>query len=40
MKTDITKTGTRTIVGALTDAKLGAQRYFLSNFYDGRTEVN
>ena len=37
MKTDITKLGTRTYLGILNDAKIGVQRYFLSNFYDGRT---
>lgn len=38
MKTDFTKTGRRTISGALKDAKVGVQRYFLGNFYDSRTQ--
>lgn len=40
MKTDFTKTGKRTTKGALKDAKVGVQRYFLGNFYDSRKEVN
>lgn len=35
MKTDVTRTGTRTKVGALQDARIGVTRYFRNNFLDG-----
>ncbi|PHH86930.1 hypothetical protein CDD83_9569 [Cordyceps sp. RAO-2017] len=35
MKTDVTRTGQRTKVGALQDARIGLTRYFLNNFRDG-----
>lgn len=35
MKTDVTRTGTRTKVGALQDARIGVTRYFRNNFFDG-----
>lgn len=36
MKNDFTKTGKRTLGGAIKDAKVGVQRYFMGNFYDSR----
>jgi hypothetical protein len=36
MKTDFTLLGKRTLKGVLKDAKIGVNRYFLGNFYDGR----
>ncbi|KAF4592386.1 phosphoinositide phosphatase [Ophiocordyceps camponoti-floridani] len=35
MKTDVTRTGHRTRVGALQDARIGVTRYYLNNFRDG-----
>lgn len=35
MKTDVTRTGTRTNVGALEDGRIGVTRYFKNNFLDG-----
>lgn len=35
MKTDVTRTGKRTKMGALQDARIGLTRYFLNNFRDG-----
>eukprot|EP00922_Rhytidocystis_sp_ex-Travisia-forbesii_P062065 GHVS01091902.1.p1 GENE.GHVS01091902.1~~GHVS01091902.1.p1 ORF type:complete len:844 (-),score=175.40 GHVS01091902.1:280-2811(-) len=35
LKTDFTRTGRRTVVGALMDGKHSVQRYFLNNFSDG-----
>ncbi|KAI5467389.1 SacI homology domain-containing protein [Mariannaea sp. PMI_226] len=35
MKTDVTRTGTRTKVGALQDGRIGLTRYFRNNFLDG-----
>ena len=35
MKTDVTRTGTRTKLGALQDGRIGVTRYFLNNFLDG-----
>ncbi|KAL4730646.1 Phosphoinositide phosphatase sac1 [Fusarium chlamydosporum] len=35
MKTDVTRTGNRTKVGALQDARIGITRYFRNNFLDG-----
>ncbi|KAL2885828.1 Phosphoinositide phosphatase SAC1 [Ceratocystis lukuohia] len=35
MKTDVTRTGTRTKVGALQDGRIGVTRFFLNNFMDG-----
>lgn len=35
MKTDVTRTGNRTKVGALQDARIGVTRYFRNNFFDG-----
>ncbi|KJZ77345.1 hypothetical protein HIM_03069 [Hirsutella minnesotensis 3608] len=35
MKTDVTRTGARTKMGALQDARIGITRYFLNNFKDG-----
>ncbi|KAK1965185.1 hypothetical protein LY78DRAFT_658563 [Colletotrichum sublineola] len=35
MKTDVTRTGNRTKVGALQDARIGVTRYFKNNFFDG-----
>ncbi|KAJ6442891.1 phosphoinositide phosphatase [Purpureocillium lavendulum] len=35
MKTDVTRTGKRTKVGALQDARIGVTRYYLNNFRDG-----
>ncbi|KAK7430118.1 Phosphoinositide phosphatase sac1 [Neonectria magnoliae] len=35
MKTDVTRTGKRTKVGALQDARIGVTRYFRNNFLDG-----
>lgn len=35
MKTDVTRTGSRTKLGALQDGRIGATRYFLNNFLDG-----
>ncbi|KKA28243.1 hypothetical protein TD95_002428 [Thielaviopsis punctulata] len=35
MKTDVTRTGTRTKMGALQDGRIGVTRYFLNNFMDG-----
>ncbi|KAH7320032.1 phosphoinositide phosphatase [Stachybotrys elegans] len=35
MKTDVTRTGKRTKLGALQDARVGVTRYFLNNFMDG-----
>ncbi|PFH56207.1 hypothetical protein XA68_16901 [Ophiocordyceps unilateralis] len=35
MKTDVTRTGQRTKVGALQDARIGLTRYYLNNFRDG-----
>ncbi|KAF4504336.1 hypothetical protein G6O67_008498 [Ophiocordyceps sinensis] len=35
MKTDVTRTGTRTKMGTLQDARIGITRYFLNNFRDG-----
>ncbi|PHH76239.1 hypothetical protein CDD80_1688 [Ophiocordyceps camponoti-rufipedis] len=34
MKTDVTRTGHRTRVGALQDARIGVTRYYLNNFRD------
>jgi len=36
MKTDLTKYGKRTVKGIIHDAKVGAERYVLGNFYDSR----
>ncbi|VUC37751.1 unnamed protein product [Clonostachys rosea] len=35
MKTDVTRTGKRTKMGALQDGRIGVTRYFLNNFMDG-----
>ncbi|KOS19072.1 Phosphoinositide phosphatase SAC1 [Escovopsis weberi] len=35
MKTDVTRTGTRTKLGVLEDGRIGLTRYFLNNFRDG-----
>lgn len=35
MKTDVTRTGARTKMGALQDARVGITRYYLNNFRDG-----
>lgn len=35
MKTDVTRTGKRTKMGALQDARIGVTRYFRNNFFDG-----
>jgi hypothetical protein len=35
MKTDVTRTGKRTKMGALQDGAIGVTRYFLNNFRDG-----
>ncbi|KAK1984993.1 SacI homology domain-containing protein [Colletotrichum cereale] len=35
MKTDVTRTGNRTKLGALQDARIGVTRYFKNNFFDG-----
>ncbi|OAQ66989.1 phosphoinositide phosphatase [Pochonia chlamydosporia 170] len=35
MKTDVTRTGKRTKLGALQDGRIGITRYFLNNFRDG-----
>ncbi|KFA53650.1 hypothetical protein S40293_03884 [Stachybotrys chartarum IBT 40293] len=35
MKTDVTRTGNRTKMGPLQDARVGVTRYFLNNFMDG-----
>lgn len=35
MKTDVTRTGKRTKLGALQDGRIGITRYFLNNFMDG-----
>ncbi|CRK26752.1 hypothetical protein BN1708_018267, partial [Verticillium longisporum] len=35
MKTDVTRTGKRTKVGALQDGRIGVTRYFKNNFLDG-----
>ncbi|PHH63325.1 hypothetical protein CDD81_6099 [Ophiocordyceps australis] len=35
MKTDVTRTGARTKLGALQDARIGITRYLLNNFRDG-----
>lgn len=35
MKTDVTRTGNRTKVGALQDARVGITRYVRNNFFDG-----
>ncbi|KAI8290435.1 Phosphoinositide phosphatase SAC1 [Colletotrichum sp. SAR11_57] len=35
MKTDVTRTGVRTKMGALQDARIGVTRYFKNNFLDG-----
>jgi hypothetical protein len=35
MKTDVTRTGKRTKVGALQDGRIGVTRYFRNNFLDG-----
>eukprot|EP00003_Mantamonas_plastica_P019929 TRINITY_DN322_c0_g1_i4.p1 TRINITY_DN322_c0_g1~~TRINITY_DN322_c0_g1_i4.p1 ORF type:complete len:622 (+),score=179.64 TRINITY_DN322_c0_g1_i4:57-1868(+) len=35
LKTDFTRTGKRTIAGALQDGKNSLMRYFLNNYYDG-----
>lgn len=35
MKTDVTRTGKRTKVGALQDGRISVTRYFLNNFRDG-----
>ena len=35
MKTDVTRTGNRTKMGALQDARVGLTRYYLNNFRDG-----
>jgi len=35
LKTDFTRTGKRTILGALNDGKNSLTRYFINNFYDG-----
>ncbi|KAL2756604.1 hypothetical protein ACRALDRAFT_2101773 [Sodiomyces alcalophilus JCM 7366] len=35
MKTDVTRTGNRTKMGALQDARVGVTRYFKNNFFDG-----
>ncbi|ESN91957.1 hypothetical protein HELRODRAFT_116244 [Helobdella robusta] len=35
LKTDFTRTGKRTILGALQDGWNSAKRYFINNFYDG-----
>lgn len=34
-KTDFTRTGKRTMTGAMRDSKYGLTRYFINNFYDG-----
>ena len=38
LKTDFTKTGKRTIFGAINDGKNAVQRYVLNNFYDAYTQ--
>ena len=38
--TDITRTGKRTAVGAMTDLKNAIVRYVKNNFKDGRRQVN
>lgn len=35
MKTDVTRTGTRTKAGMLQDGRIGVTRYVLNNFFDG-----
>ncbi|KHN96708.1 phosphoinositide phosphatase [Metarhizium album ARSEF 1941] len=35
MKTDVTRTGKRTKLGAMQDGRIGLTRYFLNNFRDG-----
>ncbi|KAH6685424.1 SacI homology domain-containing protein [Plectosphaerella plurivora] len=35
MKTDVTRTGTRTKAGMLQDGRVGVTRYILNNFFDG-----
>ena len=35
MKTDITRTGTRTCAGRIRDIYIGASMYYISNFCDG-----
>ncbi|KAK5992705.1 Phosphatidylinositol-3-phosphatase SAC1 [Cladobotryum mycophilum] len=35
MKTDVTRTGTRTKMGVLQDGRIGVTRYYLNNFLDG-----
>lgn len=34
LKTDFTRTGKRTILGALNDGRNSIKRYFINNFYD------
>jgi len=34
LKTDFTRTGNRTVIGALNDGKNSIKRYFINNFYD------
>ncbi len=38
LKTDFTKTGKRTIKGALQDGKNSIERYFLNNLFDGHNQ--
>lgn len=40
MKSDFTSSGKRTWKGALKDARIGVQRYFLGNFYDANKQVH
>lgn len=35
LKTDFTRTGKRTILGALNDGRNSLQRYYINNFKDG-----
>ncbi|PNY18817.1 Phosphoinositide phosphatase SAC1 [Tolypocladium capitatum] len=35
MKTDVTRTGKRSVMGALQDGRVGLTRYYLNNFRDG-----
>ena len=38
LKTDFTRTGKRTIMGALQDGERSVRRYFINNFADGLTQ--
>jgi hypothetical protein len=38
MKTDFTRTGRRTLQGAMADGYQSVARYFLNNFYDGKRQ--